>query len=143
MEFPFQPYRQVSMTLTLQLFKPSFQDVRVLHLINKCCWGQAGLSVPAVQLHGLSFRISLLNIPQIQNEWEVSCIAQQRQPFPLKIYQILWRGFPDKKIKVLYIQNALVCPPLLDSLKAVASVRQSLKKLPPVLFFYCMSHFVQ
>lgn len=40
------------MALTLQLFKPSLQDVRVLHLINKRCWGQTGLSLPVVQLHG-------------------------------------------------------------------------------------------
>ncbi len=50
--FLFHPIQHVSITLTLQLFKPSFQDVGVLHLINKCCWGQTGLSVPVVPLHG-------------------------------------------------------------------------------------------
>lgn len=79
---------------------------------------------------------------QIQNEWEFSCIAQQRQPFPLKTYQILQRVF--QKIKVLYIQNALVYPPLLWSPQCSARHNTSLKMLPPVLFFiYCMSHLVQ
>lgn len=54
-------FGQVSMTLTLQLFKPSLQDVRVLHLINKCCWGQTGLSAPVFPLHGLF--AGSLNIP--------------------------------------------------------------------------------
>lgn len=67
--------------LTLQLFEASFQDVGVLHLINKRCRGQAGLPLPVVPVHG-HLSQSFPNCPYqystlIENEWLFCCIAEE------------------------------------------------------------------
>lgn len=104
---PLQPYQCISRTLTLQLFKPSFQDIRILHLINKRCRGQTGLSVPVVPVHG-HFSKKKIGSSQMSNEWEFSCIAQMMQPFPLKYTHRLFPPIKDwrkkKKIFILRFQ---------------------------------------
>lgn len=89
-------YQNISVTLTLQLFKPSFQNISILHLINKCCRGQTGLSVPVVPVHGqFSKKDSPKYSFQMSNEWKLSCIARTMQPFPLKYTH---RVFPPIKV---------------------------------------------
>lgn len=95
---PLQPYQCISRTLTLQLFKPSFQDIRILHLINKRCRGQTGLSVPVVPVHG-HFSKKKIGSSQMSNEWEFSCIAQMMQPFPLKYTHRLFPPIKDWRKK--------------------------------------------
>lgn len=51
--------------LTLQLFEAAFQDVGVLHLINKCCWGQAGLPLPGLPVHGHLPQLLLLLLSSV------------------------------------------------------------------------------
>lgn len=92
-------------------------------MLEYCTWltNAAGDKQGSLSLRSNSMAFFLDLSPkyssQTQNEWEFSCIARQRQTFPLKMYQILERVF--QKIKVLYIQNALVYPPVLDPLNAV------------------------
>lgn len=120
MYVPFQP--EVSITLTLKLFKTSFQDVRVLHLINKCCWGQAGLSIPVVPLHGLrSCSLSQVILSDKQ-PMGVFLHSTAEQTFPTKTYQVLYRVF--RKIKVLYIPNAFLSSQPCNSIRRNTSLKK-------------------
>lgn len=105
-----------------------------MHLVNKCCWGQTGLSVPVVPLHGHFSSITLLNIPlrQIMNG-KSSTYQSRENP---KIYQILFQKFCKSKCLGLFF--LFRCP------FTSARFNTSLKMLPPVLLFiYCTLHFFQ
>lgn len=115
MEFPFQPNQRVGLTLTLQLFKPSFQDVWVLHLINKCCWGQAGLSVPVFPLHGLFSKC--WNNPLRYRMNGSSSVWHSGGKCPTKSVSNPWEGLKEKKFCIsktprfilLFLISSMLC----------------------------------